>query len=246
MAASAVVALAARRGRSRCALARRSPSRVVPAVALASAALLAAAVAGRASFARARAAIVVYLHVAAFGGALVSGFWSLVNERFDPYTARRVVGRIGTGATAGGVAGGASRWLAAQLVPVPAMLLVLAALHAAAAAVVLRARRRASPAARAGAPARAAAALPVCCARRTCARSLFVVLLGAVVEALVDFLFKAQGRRASAAARGALLARSSLFHTGMGVASLLLQADAGAAALAPAGDRGHRSRCARC
>ena len=35
------------------------------------------------------AAIAVYLHMAAFGATVVSGFWSLVNERFDPHTARR-------------------------------------------------------------------------------------------------------------------------------------------------------------
>ena len=30
-----------------------------------------------------RAAIAVYLHMAAFGDTVVSGVWSLVNERFD-------------------------------------------------------------------------------------------------------------------------------------------------------------------
>lgn len=52
----------------------------------------------------------LYLHTAAFGGAVVSGFWSVINERFDPYTARRVMGRIAGGATFGGVVGGALTW----------------------------------------------------------------------------------------------------------------------------------------
>ena len=83
--------------------------------------------------------MLVYLHVSAFGGALVSGFWSLVNERFDPHTARRVVGRIGTGATAGGMAGGALAWISSQLLPLPAILLVLVALG------LLAARRPRAP-----------------------------------------------------------------------------------------------------
>src|SRR5512139_192829 len=117
MMASAVVALASARALSG-AFARRPPARVVPAVALASAAILGVLWALAPSFPRV-AAVAAYLHVAAFGGALVSGFWSLVNERFDPYTARQVVGRIGTGATAGGVAGGLVPLAAARLVPVP-------------------------------------------------------------------------------------------------------------------------------
>ena len=91
------------------------------------------------------AAVGLYLHVAAFGGALVSGFWSLVNERFDPYTARRVVGRIGTGATAGGVAGGVLAWLASRALPLPATVLGLVALSALGAVVLARARSRGGP-----------------------------------------------------------------------------------------------------
>ena len=51
------------------------------------------------------AAWIVYLHLAAIGPILVSGFWSVINERFDPYTARRVVGRIAASAALGGVLG---------------------------------------------------------------------------------------------------------------------------------------------
>jgi AAA family ATP:ADP antiporter len=57
----------------------------------------------------------LYLHTAALGGAVVSGFWSVVNERFDPYTARKVMGRIAAGATFGGVLGGALTWWLSDL-----------------------------------------------------------------------------------------------------------------------------------
>ena len=41
-----------------------------------------------------------------FGAVLVSGFWSIINERFDARTARKYIGRIGVGATVGGIVGG--------------------------------------------------------------------------------------------------------------------------------------------
>ena len=38
--------------------------------------------------------IVVYLHIAGLGSILISGFWSVVNERFDPRAAKRQIRRI--------------------------------------------------------------------------------------------------------------------------------------------------------
>ncbi len=223
MMASALVALAGAEALS-AALARRAPSRVVPAGALLSALTLALLFPVAVAFPRA-AAILVYLHVAAFGGALVSGFWSFVNEQFDPYTARRVVGRIGTGATAGGVAGGGVGWLAAHALPVPAVLLVLAALHAAAAVVLLRAPHAEPGRPATTVPAGAGAALPVLLRTPYLRQLALVVSLGAVVEAIVDWTFKAEVQKQYASGGGgALLAPLSAFYAFMSVASLLLQA----------------------
>src|SRR5512143_2804709 len=223
MMASALFALAGAQVLS-VALTRRAPSRAVPAAALLSALTLALLFPVALAFPRA-AAILVYLHVAAFGGALVSGFWSFVNEQFDPCTARRVVGRIGTGATAGGVAGGGVGWLAAHALPVPALLLVLAALHAGAALVLLRAPRAAT-----GPPATTplagpGAALPAMLRTSYLRQLALVVTLGAVVESIVDWTFKAEVQKQFAAGGGgALLAPLSAFYAFMSVASLLLQA----------------------
>jgi len=60
---------------------------------------------------------ILYLHTAAFSGAVVSGFWSVINERFDPYTAKSVMGRVAGGATIGGMLGGGATWLVAGLTP---------------------------------------------------------------------------------------------------------------------------------
>ncbi len=52
------------------------------------------------------AALAVFVHTTVLGSALVSGFWSLFTERFDPHTARQLMGRVAGGAALGGVAGG--------------------------------------------------------------------------------------------------------------------------------------------
>jgi len=49
-------------------------------------------------------AIIIYLHLAAVGAILISGFWSLIAERYDPAGARAVYGRITTAGTATGMA----------------------------------------------------------------------------------------------------------------------------------------------
>ena len=235
MMASAVVALASARTVSG-ALARHPPHRVVPPMAMASSGVLVLLWALAPAFPR-TAAVVLYLHVAAFGGALVSGFWSLVNERFDPYTARRVVGRIGTGAAAGGVAGGLVTWLASKLAPVAAMMLVLALLHLAAGILLRRFFGGTSPVPSAGAAAPATLRTGQLMRSPFLRQIVFFALIGAVVEAVVDFLFKAEAQ-ARFEGGGALLSVLALFHTGMSVASLVLQASAARAALGHLGIAG--------
>jgi hypothetical protein len=210
-------------------LSRRSPSRLVPAAAGVSAVLLASWWALGLAAPRV-AAVGLYLHVAAFGGALVSGFWSIVNERFDPYTARRVVGRIAAGATAGGVAGGALVWASSRLLPPAASVLLLAALTGLAAAFLGRSSGADQPPPPSAVPGLLAPAVRVLLRNRYLRTIALVVLLGALVEALVDFLFKglAAGRFSAGAP---LLAAFGVFHAAMSVVSLLLQATLGRTAL---------------
>src|SRR5262245_56898638 len=51
------------------------------------------------------AALAVFVHTTVIGSVLVSGFWSLFNERFDPYTARQLMVRVAGGAALGGGVG---------------------------------------------------------------------------------------------------------------------------------------------
>jgi hypothetical protein len=74
-------------------------------------------------------AVVVYLHVGGFGGLLLSGFWSMVSERFDPRGARAHFGRIAAAGTVGGALGGLAAERIAVMLPSTTVLLLLAALH---------------------------------------------------------------------------------------------------------------------
>ena len=50
--------------------------------------------------------VLVYMHVASLGSLLISGFWSVVNETFDPRSAKVQIGRLAVAAALGGVVGG--------------------------------------------------------------------------------------------------------------------------------------------
>ncbi len=110
------------------AITTHGPARIVPPLFIASALLLLVEwwLASR----NARpAAIIVYLHIASLGSILISGFWSLIDEAFDPRTARAGIGRIIGGATAGGLFGG---FLAERIGALAGILWILpfiAALH---------------------------------------------------------------------------------------------------------------------
>jgi len=67
----------------------------------------------------------MYIHVGLFGGLSISGFWSVVNEHFDPHSARRAFARIGFGFALGGLLGGIIAERMATWFGVRAMLLTL-------------------------------------------------------------------------------------------------------------------------
>ena len=106
---------------------RFSPRVVVPVGFLLSAGLH--AVEWRLSSREPWVAVLIYLHVAGFVALLMSGFWSIVGERFDPRSARDSFGRIAAAGTVGGVLGGIAAARFALALPVDSVLLMLAALH---------------------------------------------------------------------------------------------------------------------
>lgn len=204
-----------------------TPARVLPPALALSAVLLLAEWAMSGPFPR-LCAVLVYLHMAFFGATLASGFWSLINERFDPYTAKRVVRRVGLGASVGGAAGGLLAWGASAWVPVPAMLAIMAALNAASLAGVWRLR---SPRAVPAAPARRP---PPLAGLRVLRESRYLrdlgvfMALAATIEALLDFglgseITAALGSSADHVRSQGLISFFALFHASVGIAALFAQ-----------------------
>jgi ATP:ADP antiporter, AAA family len=75
------------------------------------------------------AACAIYLHVFAINLVLTSSFWSLMNEHYDPRSAKRAFGKIGGAGTLGGVIGGLVAERVAALGSIYALILVTAILH---------------------------------------------------------------------------------------------------------------------
>ncbi|WP_437575480.1 hypothetical protein [Sorangium sp. So ce887] len=224
MAAGAVLSFAAVLLLSR-ALLQLSPARVVPATCAASSVLLVLewALALRAPGA---AALVFYLHIAVFGATLISAFWSLVNERFDPHTARHSMGRIAGGGTLGGVIGGLFAWRASHLMDAPTMLLALAgvsALTAWATYLLGASLPDGGAAGAAGEGPRADASGLRALRESSHLRDLaLLVALGAVSGALFDVALSAEAA-AAMRDRNELLSFFALFHLSVSLLSFLAQ-----------------------
>jgi AAA family ATP:ADP antiporter len=207
------------------ALSRRSPARVLP-VAVAAGTVLLLAEWGLTLAAPRLAALAVYLHMALFGATVLSGFWSLVNEQFDPYTAKRVMGPIGLGASLGGVIGGALASAAAGLVPVPAMLPVMASFNVV--ALLGLGRLRSASGVTAPAPRHSDSATGPFSAFRLLGQAPYlrdlavIVALGAAMEAVVDYILNAKAVEAFGTGQP-LMSFFALFHTTIGLLGLLAQ-----------------------
>ena len=218
--ATAVVSLALAYAATR-ALSRWGPDRFLHAAFAASAVLLLVEW-GVSLAARPAAAVIVYLHFGGLGAILVSGFWSLLNERLDPRTAKRQLGRIAGAGTAGGLVGGFVAAQVGRALPVNAMLPVLAVVHVLCAVGMTRLRG----AGEMGSGVRLAEA-PSRSGIRTLASSSYLrglvalVVLLTVAEVLIDLALKS---RASAAyTHGELLRFFAAFYTGTALLTALIQ-----------------------
>lgn len=213
-------------------LTRHGPHRVIPAAFFASALIL-VSLAMLSPAARRGQAIALYLEVSAIGMILISGFWSLVNESFDPRSAKRQISRIAAAGTLGGLAGGLLIERVGSLWGVHATLPLLASLHGICALTSLRLRPlwrrtpvRRSPSVGAssernhedGAGLRIFGQVPYL---RTLAA---LVLLSTVAAALIDYVFKLQVTRHLSEA--ALLRLFAVFYTGISLLTFLAQVTA--------------------
>ena len=165
-------------------------------------------------------AALMYLHTTGFGAVAISGFWGVVSERFDPYTAKRVITRVAGGATLGGVVGGVAAWQGAQLISIPAMLIALAAVNGFCAVTLLSIGSGSESTAREeerNAP-------PWEVFEETPYLVHLALLVGvlALGTAGIDYVFKATAA-ATAKDKTALVSFFSLFYLAVGVLTFVLQ-----------------------
>jgi hypothetical protein len=216
------------------AMSRFTPARLVPASFAASAGLFVLVWFVTPHYPRA-AAVVLYLQTVGIGALLTSGFWSVVNERFDPHRTRQLVSRIAGAGTLGGMIGGIIAERIAAHYTLSALIPILACYHLACFVLLMAVRTvshvqesREEPAPDAVSALQILREVPYL---RTVAA---LVILGTMSAAMLDFAFKAQA--VAEYGKGATLLRFfAAFHTVTGVLTFLVQAGLGEFALAQLG-----------
>jgi ATP:ADP antiporter, AAA family len=142
------------------------------------------------------AAVAVYLQMAAFSPAMISTFWSLINERFDPHHGKRAVARVAAGGTIGGVLGGLAAWRAAAFLHPETLIALLAGVSVVGVASTLLISARELPE-HPAAPVRAgptvgASAIDELRRSRFLRNLALLVACGAAISALLDYVLSVQ------------------------------------------------------
>jgi ATP/ADP translocase len=176
-------------------------------------------------------AVAIYLHIAGLGALLLSGFWSLISELFDPRAAKTSYGRIAAAGTLGGLAGGLATAQLARASQDAAPLLMLASLHAAVGLGLFVVGRVAPSLSSPGDAPGTGRILPFEVLRgaphlRTLA---LMVVLSTTAAAVVDYLFKSEAAGPTGfGTRAELLGFFAVFYTVIQVVTFVAQAGVGA------------------
>ena len=225
MAGAAVLAIIAAHFSGRL-LARLGPNRVAPALFASSSALFLVewVLLG---WQPSAAAVLLYLHSSVLGAIAISSFWSLLNERFDPHSAKPLMARVAGAATLGGLIGGVSAERVAALLPQGALLPLLALIGGicVGGAVVLGKGAPTTRARVAEAPDPGGGWTKV--RQQPLLRNLAMVIgLAAMLAALVDYLLKAEA--VGYFGKGPHLVRFfGLFYSGTALTAVVIQASLG-------------------
>lgn len=203
------------------AMAALGPARLVPGAFLASAVLHAAEWTLISRYPR-PVAVIFYIHFSALGGLLISGFWSVVNERFDPHTTKKHMGQLTGGGTLGALLGGLMAERMGAMLPISFMLPVLGVMHVCCAGITTR---LSFPSRSAGAPTGGVGNLDASAAvlsKLPYLRNLAaLILLGAAGATMMDYVFMA--RASSAFNSGALLRVLAAFYTATSLIGFVIQ-----------------------
>ncbi len=73
--------------------------------------------------------VILYLHISVIDSLLISGFFSIINERYDPYSAKKEFSRMAIFTALGGLLGAGAASVVAKTFNIGAVIAMLAALH---------------------------------------------------------------------------------------------------------------------
>jgi AAA family ATP:ADP antiporter len=221
MGGAAVLAILAAQASGRL-LSRFGPGRMVPILLAASAVLFVVEWLLLGAWPRAAAAL-LYLHSGVLGGIAISAFWSLLNERFDPHSAKPLMARVAAASTFGGFVGGVTAERVAAVFSQATLLPILSLVGGICVTGALTLSR--GPAAGRGrvTDETDSAGLWAQFRQHALLRDLaLVVALAAIVAAFVDYVFKAEA--VEYLGKGPQLVRFfGLFYSFTGLGSVLVQ-----------------------
>jgi hypothetical protein len=200
---------------------RYGPARLVPWINAASALLAVVEWVLLQSYPQPIAAL-VFFHLAIAGAVLASGFWSIVNERFDVQNAKRHIGRIGVGATFGGIFGGILAERTAVYMSPDKILLVLAGMQLVSAVVLYVVGRVAHTEPIAEAPEGQWFAFRMVMKSQLLRNVGGIVVLAAVAAGILDYVFKAD--IVGGASKDGVLRSLAIFYTVTSVITAIVQA----------------------
>ncbi len=201
-------------------LRRALPLRVAPLAFAASAALFAAEWA-LVEAVPSGVAVALYLHVTGLAPVVVSTFWSVVHESFDPYTAKRAVSHMAAAGALGGIVGGLGTAYMVSGWGLPPILLALALLSLVC-GLGIRAVGRPRTAPPHAEQEVGASGLGLLLRRPLLRQMATLMFLAAVVETLVEYALKVEAQARFVDAE-ALVRFFAVFYAVCGVLSFALQ-----------------------
>lgn len=165
-----------------------------------------------------------YLHIVGLGAILLSGFWALASEMFDPREAKVHFGRIAGVGTAGGIAGGLLAERTGAWFSTDAILVLLAGLHAACGALLWVMRHSGGESHREhAAPEKIPSRRAVFQGAPYLVSLAGLVLIGTTTAAMLDYLFKSGAAATYGGRSPELLRYFALFYTGAQVLTFVAQ-----------------------
>ncbi|MDX1708775.1 MAG: hypothetical protein R3274_09265, partial [Desulfobacterales bacterium] len=171
--------------------------------------------------------VALYFHITVFDALLISGFWSIINERYDPYSAKNVISRMVIFTALGGLFGAGAAAVIAKTVDIRAVIAMLAILHVVTGLALFEVARGQSPDNEQRTSSQGL--ISVLKKNSLIQRMALLMLMLAVTITMLDYLFKATLQ--ASLPKEQLVTFFAYFYIAIDIGSFLLQTFVGRRAL---------------